>query len=172
MDITRFHDRRAFTDAAAELLSQYLRAESAAPAVVMLSGGQTPLPVYATIARSGVKAADPVHVVFSDERMVPPHSADSNYGNAAPMIRAIELPEARVLRVRTDDSLTQAADEYNHEIGALFDQGGRIVLGLLGLGADGQMDDQLFGIVESVVDQIPIRFYAAVDFLHKPGPER
>ena len=103
----------------------------------MLSGGNTPLEAYRTLARSPVPASDSLLFLFSDERMVPSDSPDSNYHNAAPMIAALGIPGNHVIRVHTELGLSEAAQRYHDDLGKFLQKGGRITLGLLGLGADG-----------------------------------
>jgi 6-phosphogluconolactonase/glucosamine-6-phosphate isomerase/deaminase len=53
------------------------------------------------------------------------------------MINAIGVSEQRVLRVRTELALADAANRYEQDISTFLKKGGNISLGLLGLGADG-----------------------------------
>ena len=69
--------------------------------------------------------------------MVPVISPENNFGNARPMISAIGVSEQRVLRVRTELTLADAAHRYDQDIAAFLKKGGKVTLGLLGLGADG-----------------------------------
>ena len=69
--------------------------------------------------------------------MVPVISPENNYGNARPMIGALGVSEQRVLRVRTELALADAAARYEQDIAGFLKKGGKISLGLLGLGADG-----------------------------------
>jgi len=84
------------------------------PSAIMLSGGTTPLPAYRALASGPL-----------------PHDA-------------LALGPQRLLRVRTELPLEQAAAEYERALGELLGSGVRIGLGLLGLGADGHTAS-LFG---------------------------
>jgi len=137
MKVTRFTTFDALSTAAAALLMGHLQTESDKPAGVMLSGGKTPIAAYRTVQNAGVRASESLHILFTDERMTPVDSPESNYGNAAGMIDALQIPEERVLRVYTEMKLDTAAARYNGELEEFFARGGRIPLGLLGLGADG-----------------------------------
>jgi 6-phosphogluconolactonase/glucosamine-6-phosphate isomerase/deaminase len=53
------------------------------------------------------------------------------------MIHALGIPDAHVLRVHTELPLEEAADRYDTALRHYLHKGGRIKLGLLGLGADG-----------------------------------
>lgn len=137
MHFKRFESAEALVQAAADLLLEHFQAEYDLPHAVMLSGGKTPLGVYSQIIQSRIKASASLNVLFSDERMVPPDSAESNYGNASSMIQALGLPAARVMRVHTRHSLNQAANDYDKQLREFLAHGGKIPLGLLGLGLDG-----------------------------------
>ncbi len=137
MKVTRFTSFEALSTAAAALLMRHLQADSPEPFGVMLSGGKTPIAAYKTVQRAGVKASEPLHILFSDERMTPPESGENNFGNAAGMIKSLKIPDPRVLRVHTELKLDAAAERYDRDLGAFFKSGGRISLGFLGLGADG-----------------------------------
>ena len=136
MKVERFRTPDDLTQAVVSLLEDYLELECFRPRALLLSGGQTPLPAYRRLADMPPQAGDCVHVAFSDERMVPATSPDSNYGNAKPMLDALRIPDARVLRVHTGLALKEAADQYDRDLAAFLARG-EVTLGLLGLGADG-----------------------------------
>ena len=123
--------------ATAELLVNQLEREFGKPHAIMLSGGNTPIPVYREVQARDVHVADDCFVCFSDERLVPSESAESNYGGVRPMLEAVGLPEERVIRVHTGAGLKTAASRYDRELQQYVKSGGRLTLGLLGLGADG-----------------------------------
>jgi len=107
------------------------------PTAVMLSGGNTPLAAYQKVAEAKARAPHTLHVFFSDERMVPSDSPDSNYRNALPTIDSLGIPAANVHVVQAELPLTGAADAYDRELERFLGNDGNILLGLLGLGADG-----------------------------------
>ena len=137
MKFRRFVSYEKMTAHLVDLLTTHLRVESAQPRGIMLSGGLTPLPAYRMLAASPVKATASTHILFSDERMVPVISPENNFGNARSMIGAIGVSEQRVLRVHTELTLAEAAHRYDQEIAAFLKKGGQLMLGLLGLGANG-----------------------------------
>ena len=137
MRTRRIETFEAMTREAAALLKAHFEAEAETPYGVMLSGGNTPLPAYRLVARETLRASPRLHVLYSDERLVPSHSSENNYGNTMDLVRALRLPETRVLRVRTELPLQAAADRYDRDIARFLAQGGQLPLGLLGLGADG-----------------------------------
>jgi len=122
---------------AAHLESACARVSSRARAAVMLSGGETPRPAYALVARRRSRAHRDLHIVYSDERHVPPDSEASNYGSTKAMLEALRLANGRVLRVRTELPLREAADDYEAQLARLSADGFGIGFGLFGLGADG-----------------------------------
>ncbi len=132
-----FFSPAALLEAAQHLLREELRRVSTQSCAVIISGGRTPLPIYHDIAQSASPAAPNVSVCFSDERHVPAGSPESNYGNALPMLEALRLPQERILRVRTELSLEEAAADYDAALHAFLDRSGQIPLALLGIGPDG-----------------------------------
>lgn len=139
MQIQRFQTMDDLTGALVALLSDHLyRApEQAGPYGIMLAGGQTPLAAYVCLARKPVPAAKSLRVLFSDERLVPRESEESNAGRAWPMLQALRIPANRILAVNPELKPAAAAAQYDRELAGFFRQGGHITVGLLGLGADG-----------------------------------
>ena len=131
----RFATRTALEAA----LTERLAAAIGAPAggAIMLSGGSTPLPAYRALGARPPPHAATLTVLFSDDRYVPADSPASNYCQSRPLLDALRLPEARLLRVRTELPLAEAAADYERRLDELIGAGGRIELGLLGLGAEG-----------------------------------
>ena len=139
MDPTVFARTGDLEERAFRLLAEHLTAAHAGPHAVMLTGGRTPRGLYGRVARSALRAAPSAHVLVSDERHVPLDSSESNYGMMRPMVASLGIDEARVMRVHTELPLEAAADRYHAELAAFIERGGRITLGLLGLGADGHV---------------------------------
>jgi 6-phosphogluconolactonase len=132
--------RRFATRAALEAaLTERLAAAIGAPAggAIMLSGGSTPLPAYRALGARPPAPAAGLAVLFSDDRYVPADSPASNYCQSRPLLDALRLPKARLLRVRTELPLLEAAADYEQRLDELLGAGVRIGLGLLGLGAEG-----------------------------------
>ena len=140
--IRRFPSRAELDAALAARLEDALRA-AAEPGgmAVMLSGGHTPLPAYRQLAerigRQPELRAASLHLLYSDDRYVPAGSQASNFHCSRPLLDALRLPEERVLRVRTELPLEQAAEDYDRRLRMLLDRGVTVGLGMLGLGADG-----------------------------------
>ena len=135
INLRRFAERGEL-DAA---LAARLTSAAVAPAAgaIMLAGGTTPAPAFALIASRGVRAAPGVRILYSDERHVPASSDASNYHLSLPLLAGLSVPDAQVLRVLTELPLAAAALDYERRLASLLKEGGRVRLGLLGLGADG-----------------------------------
>jgi 6-phosphogluconolactonase len=103
----------------------------------MLSGGTTPLPAYRALGSRPLAHDEGLHIFFSDERYVPSDSEASNYLRSRPLLDALALGPEKLLRVRTELPLAQAAEDYERALGAMLGSGVSVSLGLLGLGADG-----------------------------------
>jgi len=131
----RFASRAALDVALAERLAR--AAADGADSAIMLSGGTTPGPAFALLAQRNVQAARGLRVLYSDERHVPSTSDASNFRLSQPLLAALALPSAQVLRVRTELPLTAAAQDYEERLQGLIDAAITVRLGLLGLGADG-----------------------------------
>ncbi len=125
-------------DATAGLLKDsFSRENKDGPYGIILPGGTTPLAVYTHIADNPPIISPGLHLLLSDERHVPVDSPGSNLANLLPMIRAIQLPDQKLLAVQTEYSLEEAARRYDQRIRNFLAQGGQLPLALLGLGEDG-----------------------------------
>ena len=142
LSISRFPTREALDGALEQSLRRAIATSGAY--ALMLAGGTTPLPAYRAIAGGPLLHADGLRILFSDERYVPAASEASNYHQTRPLLDALALPPAAILRVRTELPLEEAAADYERQLAALIDGGTTVGLGLLGLGADGHTAS-LFG---------------------------
>ena len=109
---------------------------------IALSGGNTPRPVYAELARRGDISWERTLITFGDERCVPPEHEKSNYR----MVREslfipAAVPERSIARMRGEIDPQIAAQEYQDQLDVLAVQKGEMIyrhdLVLLGLGDDG-----------------------------------
>jgi 6-phosphogluconolactonase len=135
LTVHRFASRVALDAALEQRLAQAIAV--ARPSAIMLSGGTTPLPAYRALARRALPHDERLQILYSDERYVPSDSEASNYHQSRPLLDALRLPPAAVLRVRTELPLEAAAADYERSLAALLAGGVRLGLGLLGLGAEG-----------------------------------
>lgn len=133
--IRRFSSRAALDAALEERLARAIAAPR--PSAIMLSGGTTPLPAYRALGSRPLAHDEGLHILFSDERYVPSDSDASNYFRSRPLLDALALRPEKLLRVRTELPLVEAADDYGRSLGAMLGSGVPVSLGLLGLGADG-----------------------------------
>jgi 6-phosphogluconolactonase len=131
----RFPSRAALDAALEERLTRAIAAAGAS--AIMLSGGTTPLPAYRALGSRPLPHDEGLRVLFSDDRYVPADSEKSNYHQSRPLLDALALPPAAVLRVRTELPLEAAARDYERSLAALIAANVPVDLGLLGLGADG-----------------------------------
>jgi len=104
---------------------------------IALCGGQTPQILYRHLREAPVRWSL-THVFWSDERCVPPHSPDSNYGAAQrALLDPVQIPATNVHRIRGEISPIDAADEAETDIRRALSPAGRLDLCVLGLGRDG-----------------------------------
>ena len=137
MNLTRFPTLENLSTALADLLAAEFTRTTPTPRLVMLAGGKTPLAAYAQLAARGVAAEAQLHLCLSDERAVPVTSPESNAGQLAPLIQALRLPPVRTLFPNTALLLVEAAQAWHTRLATFLACGGKLSLGLLGLGADG-----------------------------------
>ncbi len=137
--VTRLENDAALAERAAQLVSHeilkpLLPGETRA---LMLSGGSTPLAAYAQVAALGLAAAPGQYFFLSDERREPFDSPKNNFRNIEPLFTSVGCNPEHCLRVQTPLHAADAAAAYHESLRAFLDRGGRIPVGLLGLGADG-----------------------------------
>ncbi len=139
MKFVQFNRISEMQQEAVVLLTEHFGLSCPEPHAVMLTGGRTPLGIYRALERRPATVDESLHLLLSDERHVPQNSLENNYAKMHAMVRALGLDDSRVMRVRTELPLEAAADHYHEELTAYFQSGGRITLGILGLGADGHV---------------------------------
>jgi 6-phosphogluconolactonase len=137
-------DLPALTAAAAEL---FVNAAGQAMAErgafhVVLSGGETPRPLYELLAAPAWKNRldwNKTHVYWSDERFVPPDDPRSNEGMARrALLDYVPIPAAQIHPMYRQGTARQAAQDYEELLKQLGEgQCPRFDFVLLGIGADG-----------------------------------
>jgi 6-phosphogluconolactonase len=139
-----FRTKNFVADAASFIIAQAHRAIGERKEFrIALSGGNTPRPVYAELARMARDFPwEKILVTFGDERCVPPDDAQSNYRMARETLFApAGIPEKSIMRMRGEIDPQIAAQEYQDQINLLATQRGEQIyrhdLILLGLGDDG-----------------------------------
>lgn len=118
--------------------------------IVALSGGSTPKRVYARLATEPfVSSLDwsRVHILWGDERCVPPDHEASNFRMAREtLLDLVPVPQANVHRIRGEDDPAGAAATYERVLRTVLRtpsgaprtaSGFRLDLVFLGLGRDG-----------------------------------
>ncbi len=134
-----YADPPALVAGAADFIATLAREAIAARGrfTVALSGGNTPKPVYERLSLVPLDWSR-VHVVFGDERCVPPDDPRSNYHMAkAALLDRVPIPASNVLRMRGEDPPEEAAASYAEDLRRDLGDDGRIDLVLLGLGDNG-----------------------------------
>jgi len=114
---------------------------------IVLSGGNTPKPVYSLLADDQKDPAkrlpwEKIFVFFGDERHVPPTDAESNYRMAhESLLSRVPIPSQNVFRVLAELDAEAAAKQYELQLQNFFGinppQWPRFDLILLGIGPDG-----------------------------------
>jgi len=106
---------------------------------IALSGGNTPRPVYETLASRGGDSLKNWIFTFGDERCVPPDSDQSNYRMAKEsLFDRAGIPEENILRILGEEDPAVAAQKYEDALRAR--SGSELYrhdLLLLGMGDDG-----------------------------------
>lgn len=110
---------------------------------IALSGGNTPRPVYAELARIGRDLPwERIIITFGDERCVPPDDEQSNHRMAREtLFIPAAVPEKSIMRMRGEIEPQLSAREYQDALDLLAIERGEQIyrhdLILLGLGDDG-----------------------------------
>lgn len=152
MNVRRYPSAGALTEAAAE---RFVGLANTAIVdrgrfAVALAGGSTPRTLYRLLATDRYATRidwQHVHVLWGDERCVPPDHGDSNYRMAdEELLSKVPLPRENVHRIRGEIKPNAAAAEYERLLRSFFhvrdapndpSGGDRLDLVLLGMGDDG-----------------------------------
>ena len=141
MKVIVVEDEVAFAKESAEVVATHAaRAiEARGKFVLALTGGSSPVPMHRALAEAPFKTRldwSHVHVVFGDERAVPPDAKDSNFHSAhKALLSKVPIPDGQVLRMEADrPDLAAAAKDYERKLMQLCDA--RVDLICVGIGED------------------------------------
>lgn len=144
--VRRFPGAVPLTEAALATVTQVAREAMAARGrfALALSGGSSPLPLYAAMARQGFGAPPGATLFFfGDERIVPVGDRRSNFGTISPILfTPTPIPVGNIHPMPVEvRPATLAAETYEAEVrealGGTPDAPPRFDLILLGMGPDG-----------------------------------
>ncbi|MCU0512475.1 MAG: 6-phosphogluconolactonase [Anaerolineae bacterium] len=138
-------DAATLIDFAADWLAGTLRGalDQQARVTLVLSGGTTPRPLYARLARPALAAGidwGRLHIFFADERCVPPDHPDSNYGLVQQaLLQHVPIPADNVHRMAGELPPAAAAQDYRAQLSRLWGrpEAALFDVTLLGMGDDG-----------------------------------
>jgi len=142
MNVLSAPDGRRLAMLAAQHLAELVHQHPAALRFrLALSGGQTPLLLYQTLARDYANSLDWTRIDFfwSDERLVSPEDPQSNYRLAQEhLLEPLHITQGQIFRVHTETGNAQhAADHYEDTILRVLGKIPSFDCVLLGLGDDG-----------------------------------
>jgi 6-phosphogluconolactonase len=108
------------SDLAGEIAAMVNRAAlSGKPFTIAFSGGRTPELLFSVLAEKyGEKIRwESAHFFWGDERCVPPHDPESNFGMTSRIfIKKINIPDKNIHRVLGEDDPEKEAARYSGEI--------------------------------------------------------
>ena len=106
---------------------------------IVLAGGSTPYPVYERVASRGRSVRWNEHwFLTSDERCVPPHHPESNFGRISQsFLKPLGVKDDRVVRFLGEKPPQRAAEIMHRELIDLAQRVPLFDLVFLGLGEDG-----------------------------------
>ena len=165
MRLRHFDSAPHLRDAFFEAMKSELFSPATTDYGIMISGGNTPLPVYARLAALNEQGNAHCQIVFSDDRHVPRNSPDSNQGNASALFAALGIASDRVYGINPELDLKEAAFDFDRRLNKLMNTGVPIPIGFLGLGADGHTCS-LFSITDAGRDDVfafPVENQRGVD---------
>jgi 6-phosphogluconolactonase len=132
------------SELAGEIATLVTRAASSGRAItIALSGGSTPVLLFSALAdKFGEKAPwEYAHFFWGDERCVPPHDPESNFGMASRIfLEKIKIPHTNIHRIIGEDDPEREAVRYSEDILRFTRQRHGLPvfdLIILGLGDDG-----------------------------------
>lgn len=158
--IRTFPTRRILTDALTNELLQCFTQPKEDDYAVILSGGNTPLPVYENLGRIRAAASPHLHLTLSDERMVPQDNPQNNARYVRAFLNNLQIAPDRFLAVDTTRPIAEAANDFDARLRLWMERRMPIDLAVLGLGPDGHTAS-LFSMedIERGADSLAIPVY-------------
>ena len=121
-----FSDNPSFVNGSANFIADVAAGAMAERGrfIIALAGGGTPKPIYARLATADYRNRidwEKVHILFGDERCVPPEDVRSNYR----MVRETWLdqspiPPENIHRIHGEDDPAREALRYEHDIAGQY----------------------------------------------------
>lgn len=107
---------------------------------IALSGGSVATALFPSLASAGLDWSR-TEIFWADERAVPPHDPESNYGLARTLLlEPAAVPSERIHRMEADaPDLERAAAAYAETLVRVLGTPTRLDLALLGVGPDGHV---------------------------------
>ena len=112
--------------------------------LVALSGGSTPRRLFSLLGQAPFADNIPwaqTHVLWGDERLVPPDREGSNYKQATDhLLKDVPIPAAQIHRVKGELDAAAAVSDYSRQLQELAEPGRawpRLDLAIMGMGSDG-----------------------------------
>lgn len=141
MELRIFETAREASGACADYVHRVLAREESKKRNIGLSGGTSFLPVYDLLAKRASIDWSAIQIFFCDERCVPPHHAESNYGSIVKhLLQPAGVPDENVFRMQGENNPAVEALRYTSEMEKhvpLKDGTPCFDLLLLGIGEDG-----------------------------------
>ena len=116
-----------------------LPVSGAHPKAFMFTGGKTPRPVYKLLTDRPFPVPKHRYLLLSDERMVSEGSADRNFIQLQPLMKALQIEPYQQLFVDTTLDQNRSLTQYQETLECFFNKGGSIDTAILGLGQDGHI---------------------------------
>lgn len=112
--------------------------------LVALSGGSTPRRLFSLLSQPPFAANIPwahTHILWGDERLVPPDEEGSNYKQAYNLfLKDVPIPAAHIHRVKGELAPDTALADYGQQLQELAEPGRgwpHLDLAIMGMGSDG-----------------------------------
>ena len=169
-----FANADPLTRAAAQLFTSLVRdaVEQRGLGRIVLSGGSTPKKLFALLAQSPAREEIPwaqLHCYWADERLVPPHHAESNYGEAQRLLfDFVPIPPENVHRMKGELPMDEAVADYRRQLSTAAEPALVFDAVWLGLGEDGHTASLFPGPVSAEENTQPVMGVTA-DYQGRPA---